>query len=416
MLNFKPFKGIHPKEEDGKDFPMYSPDIYTDEQIRIKLRGKTPSYIDIIKPMFFKGESPLENRLKKIRKRYEDYVKENLLEHDPASFYVYEQKKLTGEFFRGIVGLVSVDDFKDHTIKFSSTGKKEKIVDFTQFLDITYLQTDPVLLCYESNSKIEILMDIEIKSKPFIQFDDELGITHKLWRIDNRLKLAQFKDTVSNLPSLYLADGYYRMEGAIRHSDKIKEKGKFKDFLLDQNHQILSLLVSGQNLKIVEFNRLLKSLNGISKNELFTRLEEHFTINRKGNAPYFPSHKHHISMYIEGEFYGLYIKHEYRGMPIGLGNIDVYLFNKFILDKIFNLSDCEENRNLIAYIKGTNTIEGINTIKQMVDTGGFKIGFGFYPPSFSDLQRVLDLDEQLPDKIIYVEPKFPLGMIMLNMK
>ena len=103
MLNFKPFKGIHPKEEDGKDFPMYSPDIYTDEQIRIKLRGKTPSYIDIIKPMFFKGESPLENRLKKIRKRYEDYVKENLLEHDPASFYVYEQKKSTGEFFRGIV-------------------------------------------------------------------------------------------------------------------------------------------------------------------------------------------------------------------------------------------------------------------------------------------------------------------------
>lgn len=416
MLSFKPFKGIHAKEEDIKDFPMYSPDIYSDEQIRMKLRGKTPSYIDLIKPIFFKGESPLENRLKKIRKRYEDYVKDNLLDHDPASFYIYEQKKKSGETFRGVIGLISVDDFKGKNIKVPSPTNETKVNGFTQFLDTTYLQTNPILLCYESNSKIEILMDLEMKSKPFIHFEDEMEVSHRLWRIDNRLKLLQFKDVVSNLPSLYLADGYYRLMGAINHSDKIKDKSKTKNFLFDQNHQVLSLLVSGQNLKIIEYNRLIKSLNGLTKKDIFSKLEEHFTINYKGKEPYFPSHKHHISMYMDGEFFGLYIKHEFRGMKEGLGTIDTYLFNTFILERIFNIKDSTQEMNLVSYIKGSNGIEGIKKIKEEVDTGDFTIGFGFYPPSFSDLQKVLELGEKLPDKITYIEPKFPTGLIMVNMK
>ncbi|CVK15472.1 Uncharacterized conserved protein, DUF1015 family [Apibacter mensalis] len=416
MINFKPFKGIHAKEENFKDFPIYSLNIYTDEQIRLKLRGKTHSYIDLIKPIFFKGESPLENRLKKVRKRYEDYIKENLLELDPASFYIYEQKKKSGETYKGILGLLSVEDFEGKNIKVPSFSNETKVKDFTQFLDLTYLQTNPILLCYESNSKIELLMDLEMKSKSFIQFEDEMEISHRLWRIDNRLKLAQFKEVVSNLPSLYLADGYYRLMGAIKHSDKIKDKSKSKNFLLDQNHQVLSLLVSGQNLKIIEYNRLLKSLNGLSKKDVFTKLEQYFTINYKGNDPYFPSHKHHISMYIDGEFFGLYIKHEFRGMSEGLGNIDTYLFKKFILDKIFNIMDSEEEMKLVSYIKGSNDIEGIKKMKHEVDMGEFKIGFGFYPPSFSDLQKVLELGEKLPEKITYIEPKFPTGIIMLDMK
>jgi uncharacterized protein (DUF1015 family) len=416
MISFKPFKGIHAKEENFKDFPMNSLYTYTDEQIRLKLKSKTRSYIDLIKPIFSKGESSMENRLKKVRKRYEDYVKETLFEFDPASFYIYEQKKKSGETYKGIIGLISIDDFKNKNIKVPSLSNETKAKGYTQFLDMTYLQTNPILLCYESNSKIEILMDLEMKSKSFIQFKDEMEISHKLWRIDNRLKLAQFKEVVSKLPSLYLADGYYKLLGAIKHSDKIKDKSKSKNFLFDQNHQVLSLLVSGQNLKIIEYNRLLRSLNGLSKKDIFTKLEEYFTINYKGSAPYFPSHKHHISMYIDGEFFGLYIKHKFRGITEGLGNIDIYLFKKFILEKIFNITDFEGEIKLVSYIKGSNDIEGIKKMKHEVDMGDFKIGFGFYPPSFSDLQKVLELGEKLPDKITYIEPKFPTGMIMLNMK
>lgn len=331
MLSFKPFKGIHAKEENTSDFPMYSPENYSEEQIKSKLRGKTPSYVDIIKPTFFKGESPLENRFKKVRKRFEDYLNENFVENDPASIYIYEQKKRNGEIFKGIIGLISVDDFKENNVKVPEQTNEQKQKVFTQFLDITYLQSNPVLLSYDSNSKLEVMMDLEMKSKPLIQIIDELEISHKLWRVNNRLKLAQFKDAVEKLPALYLADGHYRMAAAVEHSDKIKEKSKSKDFLFDQNHHVMSLIASSQSIRIHEYNRLIKSLNGLTRDELFARLEEHFTINEKGVQPYFPSHKHHISMYFEGKFYGLYIKHEFRGTPEGLGNIDTYLFNKFVL-------------------------------------------------------------------------------------
>ncbi|MDR2121868.1 MAG: DUF1015 domain-containing protein [Flavobacteriaceae bacterium] len=416
MLSFKPFKGIHVKEENMDHFPIYSPERYTEEQIKTKLKGKTPSYIDIIKPTFFRGESPLENRFKKVRKKYDEYVSESLLENDPASVYIYEQKKRNGETFKGIIGLVSVDDFKNNNIKIPESTNEQKQNVFTKFLDITYLQTNPVLLSYESNSKIEILMDLEMKSKPFIQILDEFQVTHRVWRIDNRLKLAQFKEAVENIPSLYLTDGHYRMAGAVKHSDKIKEKSKSKNFLFDQNHHIMSLIVSSQSIKIYEYNRLIRSLKGLSKEELFSKLEEHFTINEKGSQPYFPSHKHHISMYLDGQFYGLYIKYEFRGTPEGLGNIDVYLFNKFILESIFEITDEKEEKKQVSYLKGTSDINGIVSIKQAVDIGDYKIGFGFYPASFSDLQLVSDMGLKIPAKTTYIEPKSLVGMIMLDMK
>ncbi len=416
MLSFKPFKGIHVKGENMNDFPMYYPEKYTEEQIRIKLKEKTPSYVDIIKPTFFKGESPLENRFKKVRKRFEEYISENLLEHDPASIYIYEQKKENGNVFKGIIGLVSVDDFKDDSIKVPEKINEQKQKVFTQFLDITYLQSNPVLLSYDSNSKLEVMMDLEMKSKPFIQIVDELEVSHRIWKVDNRLKLAQFKEAVERLPCLYLADGYYRMAGAVEHSDKIKGKSKSRDFLFDQNHHVMSLIASSQSIKIYEYNRLIRSLNGLSKEELFSRLEKHFTVNEKGDQPYFPSHKHHISMYLDGQFYGLYIRHEFRGTPEGLGNIDTYLFNKFILESILNISDPKEEKKQISYLRGTSDIEGIVDLKKEVDNGEYEIGFGFYPISFADLQLISDLGLKIPMKSTYVEPKLLVGLIMLDMK
>lgn len=416
MLSFKPFKGIHVKEENIEGFLMYSPEKYTEEQIRAKLKEKHPSYIDIIKPTFFKGESPLENRFKKVRKRFEDYVDENLLEHDAASIYIYEQKKRNGETFKGIIGLVSIDDFKENHIKIPEKTNEQKQKIFAKFLDITYLQTNPVLLTYESNSKLEVMMELDMKSKPLFHIVDELEISHKIWKVDNRLKLAQFKETIEKLPSLYLADGHYRMAGAIEHSDKIKAKTKSKDFLFDQNHQIMSLIISSYSLRIYEYNRLIKSLEGISKEKLFSKLEKYFTINEKGEQPYFPSHKHHISMYIDKKFYGLYIKYEFRGTPEGLGNIDTYLFNKFILESIFNITDENEEKKRVSYLKGTSDIKGIKDMKQSVDSGDYKIAFGFYPISFADLQLISDLGLKIPAKSTYIEPKLLSGLIMLDMK
>ncbi|MDR3272954.1 MAG: DUF1015 domain-containing protein [Flavobacteriaceae bacterium] len=414
MVNFKPFKGLHVKEENINKFPMYSPEIYTEAEIKSKLRGKKISYIDVIRATFARGEAPLSARFKKVRKRFEEYLEQQVLEQDAAAIYIYEQKKPNGDTFGGVIGLVSVDDFKNMNIKASEDIVEEKQKVFCQFLDIVRFQSNPVLLVHESNPKLEVMTELEKKSKPIIYLTDDFGIIHKMWKIENRLKLSQFKETIEKIPEVYLADGTYRVAGSVAHSETVRKKGKGKgkDFLWDYDHYVMALMTSHQSFKISEYNRLIKSI-GMTEEEFLEKLAEHFTINFKGTTPYFPSQKHHISMYLDGEFYGLYIKHEYRGKPEGVGNLDAYLFEKYLLSLILQM---KENDKRISFIKGTGNMDGILDLKKAVDNGEYKAGFGFYPAPLPDLQKVADLGLKMPRRTAYVEPKLLSGLIIFDMK
>jgi len=412
MVNFKPFKGVHAKEEHIGKFPMYSPEIYTETEIKGKLRGKKISYIDIIRATFARGEAPLSVRFKKVRKRFEEYLEQDLLEQDAASIYIYEQKKPNGEMFSGIIGLVCVDDFKNLTVKASEEILEEKQKIFCQFLDVVRFQSNPVLLVHEANPKLDVMMELEKKSKPIISLTDDFGIIHKLWKIENRLKISQFKETLEKIPTVYLADGTYRVSGSVAHANALQKKGKGKDLLWDLSNYIMALMIPHQSFKICEYNRLIKDI-GMTKDEFLKKLTENFTINPKGTAPYFPSQKHHISMYLDGEFYGLYIKHEYRNKPEGLGSLDTYLFERYLLSPILHIKEADKR---ISFIKGTGDINGVLNLKKAVDSGEYQAGFGFYPAPMQDLQKVADLDFKMPRKTAYVEPKLLSGLIIFDMK
>ena len=174
-------------------------------------------------------------------------------------------------------------------------------------------------------------------------------------------------------------------------------------------------MVSNQSIKIHDYNRLLEDLNGLSEKEFIAAVEKNFLIHEKGEQPYYPSQKFHLSMYLGGKFYSLHVKHDLRKKQSEMNDLDHFLLEEYIFKDILGIEDPKTTEK-ITYIKGSSNITGINTIKESVDSGNFKVGFGIYPVSFNDLLKVSDNKTIMPPKCTYIEPKLVTALIMYDMK
>ena len=413
MPIFKPFKGVRPHKDYIDCFPTHPIDNFTQEEINQKAT-EDYSYVKMIKPYVCSKSVDVDRNLRKVRSNYEELRAGKQLEQDPSSYYLYSQIMPDKTVFRGLLGLVSVDDFMEGKIKKHEETiiqKKEKLA---QYLDKVNLQSEPVLLTYPSNPKIELLMNHEEKNIPIHNYLDSKGIRHKIWKIDNRLKLQQFKEVLDQIDSFYIADGHHRMGSTALNAENHKQKNKRHTGTEPYNF-IYSYIVSNQSIKIHDFNKLIVDLNGLSTQEFLKKLEKYFSINEKGETPYYPSQKYHLSMYLEGKFYSLHVKHELRPKEHCIDCIDHYLLEKFVLKPILGIENTRDTPK-IAYVKGCSNVEGIVKLKQKVDSGAYKLAFGVYPVSFSDLIKIADQGLKMPPKGTYIEPKLITGLIIYDMK
>lgn len=412
MPIFKPFKGIRPKAEFLEHFPTRSLDNYTDEELLAKSKDEG-SYIHMVKPYVCSKSKDVSRNLRKVKVNYENSLQQHLMQEDTASYYLYEQIMPDKTVFRGLMGLVSVEDFWNGKIKKHEgtiTKRKEKLA---KYLDKVELQSEPVLLTYPANSKVEMLMNLEEKNIPIINFTDDDQIRHKVWKIDNRLKLQQFKEVIDQIEAFYIADGHHRIGSAALNARNHKEKYK-KHTGAEPYNFVFSYIVSNQSIKIHDYNRLIKDLNGLSEEKFLSALDENFLIYEKGETPYYPSQKFHISMYLGGKFYSLHIKHHLRPTEDGLASMDHYLLEKYVYKPILDIENTKTS-DRIKFVKGTSTMEGILKLKDKVDSGDYKVAFGVYPVSFNDLIKVSDLNQKMPPKSTLISPKLITAMVMYDM-
>lgn len=413
MPIFKPFRGVRPSEDYVDVFPTHPLDTFTQEEINKKSQTES-SYIQMIKPYVVSKSKDIDRNLRKIRTNFEELLSDKILVQDPSSYYLYEQFLPNKAVFRGLLGLVSVEDFRNGKIKkheSTLTHKKEKLA---QYLDKVNIQAEPVLLTYIANPKVEMLMNHEEKNVPILNYIDENGTRHKIWNIDNRLKMKQFKDVLEQIDTFYIADGHHRIGSTALNAKNQQEKNK-KHTGTEHYNFVFSFIVSNQSIKIHDYNRLLEDLNGLSEKEFLSRIEEKFLIHEKGETPYYPSQKFHISMYLGGKFYSLHVKHDVRKEQSNLNDLDHFLLEQFIIKDILGIDD-PKITDKITYIKGNSTIDGINKIKEKVDSGKYKVGFGIYPVSFNDLLKVSDEKIVMPPKCTYIEPKLVTALVMYDMK
>lgn len=413
MSIFKSFRGIRPNDNFLEVFPTTSLDNFSAEEIAKKAQ-LNDSYIQMLKPFLVSKSKDVDRNLRKVRTNFEELLAEKKLQQDNSSYYLYQQTMPDKTVYRGLLGLASIEDFWDGKIKKHEAtipSRKEKLA---YYLEKVHLQAEPVLLTYNSNPKIELLMNHEEKNVPIINYTAENGTRHKIWRIDNRLKMQQFKQVLEQVDSFYIADGHHRIGSTAIYAQKHKEKNKRHTGTEPYNF-VFSFLVSKDSIKIHDYNRLLKDLNGLTAEEFLKKLEKSFLIHDKGNTPYFPSQKFHISMYLDGKFYSLHVKHDLRNVQENTHDLDHNLLEKYILGEILGIK-MESTSDKIEYVKGDSSVEGIIKLKEQVDSGEYVAGFGIYPVSFTDLVRVSDLSIKMPPKCTLIEPKLITALLMYDMK
>ena len=413
MPIFKPFRGVRPSEDFVDIFPTHPLDNYSQDEITKKSQIDS-SYVQMVKPYVVSKSKDIDRNLRKIRTNFEELVDDRKLVQDNSSYYLYQQVLPNKSVFRGLLGLVSVQDFWDGKIKkheSTLTYRKEKLA---YYLDKVNIQAEPALLTYMANPKVEMLMNHEEKNVPVLNYLDDNGTRHKIWKIDNRLKMLQFKEVLEQIDSFYIADGHHRIGSTALNAKNQKDKNK-KHSGTELYNYVFSFVVSNQSIKIHDYNRLLEDLNGLTEHEFIEKIGENFLIHEKGEEVYYPSQKFHISMYLGGKFYSLHVKHELRKQQSEMNDLDHLLLENYIIKDILGIADPKTTEK-ITYIKGTSSIEGINTIKESVDSGKFKVGFGIFPVSFNDLIKVSDNKTIMPPKCTYIEPKLVTALVMYDMK
>lgn len=413
MPIFKPFRGVRPSEDFVDIFPTHPLDNYSQDEITKKAQIDS-SYIQMVKPYVVSKSKDVDRNLRKIRTNFEELLDDRTLVQDNSSYYLYQQILPNKSVFRGLLGLVSVEDFWNGKIKkheSTLTYRKEKLA---YYLDKVNIQAEPALLTYMANPKVEMLMNHEEKNVPVLNYLDDNGTRHKIWKIDNRLKMLQFKEVLEQIDSFYIADGHHRIGSTALNAKNQKDKNK-KHTGTELYNYVFSFVVSNQSIKIHDYNRLLEDLNGLTEKKFIEKIEENFLIHEKGEEAYYPSQKFHISMYLGGKFYSLHVKHELRKQQSEMNDLDHLLLENYIFKDILGIEDPKTTEK-ITYIKGTSSVEGINTIKESVDSGKFKVGFGIYPVSFNDLIKVSDNKTIMPPKCTYIEPKLVTALVMYDMK
>lgn len=412
MPVFKPFRGVRPHQDFVEVFPTHPLSNYTREEIEKKAE-KDFSYVKMVSPYLFGKQEDWAKNLQEVRANYETLLEKGNLEKDEQCYYLYNQILPDGRSFRGFLGLVSVEDYQSNKIKKHEetlTHREEKLAGY---LEQVNLQAEPVLLTYSANEALEKIMNEEEKTTPVIDCFDSKKARYRVWKIVGEDKVKELEKLMASVDSFYIADGHHRM-GSTALCSKKKSAENPNHTGEEVYNFVYSFVVSDHSIKINDFNKVIKDLNGLTSEEFLEKLEGFFSIEKKGEEPYYPTQKQNLSMYLDGSFYSLQVRKDLcEGNCMDI--VDHYLLEKYVLQPILGI-ECLKTSKKVDYVRGTSCEEGIKNLKTKADKEGYKVGFGAYPVSFSDLVEIADKNLKMPPKCTYIEPKLVTALIMYDMK
>lgn len=412
MPQFKPFKGIRPVNEIAGSFSTKSVDSFSRKALEEELTANPESFLHLIKPTWEDEDLTQDERHSKVRENFLEFVSGDRAEKDRSAYYIYQLIKPDGEQVKGLIGLVSIDDYEEGKIKKHEETLTKRVELFAKYLLNVHFHAEPVLLTYPNNQRVDLLMAHEMKTLPIVSFKDKMENEHQIWKIENRLNLLQIKDSIEKNESFYIADGHHRMESSLAYTLAMRKN--VQDYTdNDSLNYTLAMLVSDKELIIKDYNRMVKNLNGLTADQFLEKLSDKFEIGERGETPFFPPKKHYLGLYLEGQFYSLYVKREMLTVE-GLSELDTYLFEEFVLKPILDIQNSRDDERL-GFIRGTGNVDGVLEIKEAVDGGKYKAGFFFYPVVSTDMEKIADLGLKMPPKSTYIEPKPLSGLTIFQL-
>jgi uncharacterized protein (DUF1015 family) len=400
MATVNPFKAVRPTRDKANLVVSRSYHIYDKEGLEFRLKNNPYSFLQILNPGYkFAKEITTKNEFNLVRNRYLEFKDEHFfIQDDVPKFYLYKMVTRTDTFI-GIIGATSVDDYNNNTIKVHEKTLKDREKLFKEYIDTVGFNAEPVLLTYPKNNVLDSLFSEIMLDRPEYEFSTTDRISHFLWLIDDTIQIEKIQSEFEKIDSLYIADGHHRSaSSALLASDYPQKNASQKNFM--------SFLIPESDLKIYDFYRLIKDLNGLSKEEFLIKLDTVFTIENCGLQARKLNSQHHFSMYLDGEFYILSLRSIFSKFENALDALDAEILYQLVLNPILGIKDLSNEKRL-SYLPGT---KDFIELKQKIDTDNFKVAFGMLPISISQMKQIANEGLSMPPKSTYIKPKLRSGL------
>ncbi len=406
MPIIKAFRAIRPTKDKVAFVSSRSYEEYDPGELNYHLEYNPFSFLHIINPGFkFHKDITGEERFHLVRNRYLEFLEEGtFIKDDHPGFYLYQIGK-RGFFSLGLFCAASVADYRENRIKKHEDTLHNREVLFANYLKTVGFNAEPVLITYPQNTTIEKLLSKATEKPPEYDFTTTDKIRHTLWRIDDDPTIKQLTQAFSKIESVYIADGHHRSASSNLLAHELKSENKEHTGEEPYNY-FLSYLIPENEIKIYEFNRMVKDLNGLTKEEFLIKLDTCFRIEKKDDGIYKPSKKHHFSMYLDGEFYSLYLRKKVYEFTDPLSALDTQILYKTILEPILGIHNLRDDKRISYGYGKYNLIK----MKDAIDRGDFTVGFSLVPITVDEIKAIADADLVMPPKSTYIEPKLRSGL------
>ncbi|MTE25359.1 DUF1015 domain-containing protein [Winogradskyella ouciana] len=407
MAKIIPFKAVKPTRAIVGLVAARPYQSYTVDERESRMDYNPYSFLHIVNPGYKYAQEVIgKERYRLVKNRYEEFKEDGVfVQEKKPSLYVYKIVNRHGQEFNGIIAATSAEDYENDVIKKHEDTIAKREQTFKTYLKTVGFNAEPVLLTYPDNDLISSIIKNTQKGHAIFEFTMTYRDTHYLWKIDNEDTIRTIQGEFEQMETIYIADGHHRSASSYLLYKDEKEKNSNHDGSESYNF-FMSYLIPESDLVIHEFNRLVTDLNGLTKEEFLIKLDECYRIENRGIMPYKPSKPHHFSMYLDGEFYSLYLRKTNYQFNNALDELDAQLLYKTILQPILGIEDLR-NDNRIEYVNGQHEMI---TIKSSVDSGAFVVGFGMCPSNVEQMKQIADEGLKMPPKSTYILPKLRSGI------
>jgi uncharacterized protein (DUF1015 family) len=416
MAILKAFKGLRPPTTIAKDLASRPYDVLNSAEAREEAKGNDYSLLHIIKPEIdlpVEMDEHDEAVYQKAKENFDKFKSKNwLVQDEKEKLYIYAQT-MDGRTQYGIVGCAGVEDYLNGIIKKHELTRKDKEEDRMKHVRITNANMEPVFFTYPAVKEIdEIVENIVENQKAEYDFTADDGFGHHFWVINDDAIIKKISELfATKVPFTYVADGHHRTAAAALVGNEKKKNNPDHNGTEEYNF-FLAVHFPDNQLKIIDYNRVVKDLNGLTSSELIEKLKEDFIIKEEGTEIYKPGKLHEFSMYLDGKWFSMIAKDGTYNDNDPIGVLDVTILSNLVLDKVLGIKDLRTDKR-IDFVGG---IRGLGELKRRVDNGEMKVAFALYAVSMKQLIDIADTGNIMPPKTTWFEPKLRSGIVVHELK
>ena len=411
MARVKPFKGLRPPRELVEQVESRPYDVLDSDEARAEAGNNEKSLYHIIKPEidFPVGTSEYDARVyERAAENFAKFQREGWLVQDADDHYYVYAQTMNGHTQYGIVVGAAVDDYMNGVILKHELTRRDKEEDRMKHVRVCDANIEPVFLAYPDDDVLDAVVARYTLQEPEYDFIAPVdGFRHQFWIIDKEEDITAVTERFALMPHLYIADGHHRTAAAALVGAE-KAKANPAHTGTEEYNYLMAVCFPASQLTILDYNRVVKDLNGHSPAEFLTLLEKDFVVSPQGTEPYRPARLHEFSLYLKGEWYSLMLKPGLVDETDPIESLDVSISSKRILDEILGIKDLRSDKR-IDFVGG---LRGLGELKRRVDSGEMQMALALYPVSMKQIIRIADSGNIMPPKATWFEPKLRSGLVV----